>query len=215
MARKVQELSAKPDKNKRLKLSWLTRENLIYITLIGISISAPLVSYAGVSLIYPNSTMTSDVVSSPPITWTQGADYAAASALGFAGSFAQTNNAGSFTLTVSGLSGGTVTIDKLVNVVADSGVATYKIQITTALDGTLDPEPTTLKLRFWTGGTAPTGDGSAGVITVLDLKSALDTETAATIAGDESVFVQLVYQLASSTTGSSTVSIAPSSITTS
>jgi hypothetical protein len=42
----------------------------------------------------------------------------------------------------------------------------------------------------------------------------LNTETAATIAGDGSVFVQLVYQLASSTTGSSTVSIAPSSITT-
>ena len=207
-------MSNKPDKNERSKLSWLNRNNLIYITLVCISISAPLVSYAGVSLIYPSSTITSSVNSSPPITWTQGTDYPSASALGFAGSFAQTNNAASFTLTVSGLSGGTVTIDKLVNVVATSGVATYKIQITTALAGTLSPAPTTLKLRFWTGETAPTADGSAGVITVLDLKSALNTETAATIAGNQSVFVQLVYQLASSTTGSSTVSIAPSSITT-
>lgn len=133
--------------------------------------------------------------------------------MGFAGSFTTTNNAASFTLTVSGLSGGTVTVDKLLNVVATSGIATYKIQITTALSGSLSPAPTTLKLRFWTGATAPQNDGDAGVITVLSLQSAQGTETAATIAGNQTVFVQLVYTLASATTGSSTVSIAPSSIT--
>ena len=201
------------DIDEKPRRNWLKRDNLIYVILIFISITAPLVSYAGVSLIYPNSDITSNVNTSPPITWTQGADYTAASGMGYAGSFTQTNNAASFTLTVSGLSGGTVTIDKLVNLVATSGISTYKVQITSALAGTLSPTPTTLKLRFWTGATAPTADGSAGVITILDLKSALNTETAATIAGNQLVYVQLVYQLASSSSGSSTVSIAPSSIT--
>ncbi len=192
-------------------MRWLRKDNLIYLILICISITAPLISYAGVSLIYPSSTITGNVNTAPPITWSTGADYATAQSMGFAGSFTQTNNAASFILTVSGLSGGTVTIDKLVNVVATSSVATYKIQITTALTGTLSP--TTFKLRFWTGATAPTGDVSAGVITVLDLTSAQGTETAATISGNGTVFVQLVYSLGSAATGSSTVSIAPASIT--
>jgi hypothetical protein len=194
--------------------TWLSRDNLIYVILVCISITAPLVSYAGVSLIYPSSTATSNVNTSPPITWTQGTDYTTASGMGFAGSFTLTNNAASFTLTLSGLSGGTLTIDKLVNVEATPEISTYRIKITTALAGSLSPTPTTLKLRFWTGANAPTADDSVGVITVLDLKSILNTETAATIAGDQSVFVQLVYQLASGADGSSTVSIAPSSITT-
>lgn len=202
-------MSIKKEKGKRR----LSKDYVFYGLLIFISALAPLVSYAGVSLIYPGSTLTGGINTSPPITWDSGTDYAKASGLGFAGLFTTTNNAASFTLTVSGLSGGTVTVDKLLNVVATSGIATYKIQITTALSGTLSPAPTTLKLRFWTGVTAPTADGSAGVITVLDLKSALDTETSATIAGGQTVFVQVVYTLASATTGSSTVSIAPSSIT--
>jgi len=69
-----------------------------------------------------------------------------------------------------------------------------------------------LKLRFWTGATAPTADDSTGVVAVLDLTAAVDTETATTIAGSQTVFVQLVCEYASGTTGSSSVSIQPSSI---
>jgi hypothetical protein len=185
---------------------------LLYVLLVAISLVAPLVSFAGVSLIYPGSTITANVNTSPPITWAQGQDYSKAQTYGFASSFTASNNAGSFTLTVSGLSGGTVTIDKLLNCSATSAVSTFKIQISSALSGSLSPTPTTLKLRFWTGATAPTADGSTGVITVLDLTQAQGTQTAATISGSQTVYVQIVVTYASATTGSSTVSIQPSSI---
>ena len=185
------------------------REYVLFILLIGISIAAPLISYAGVSLIYPDSTISTDVNTNPPISWEQGTDYTLASSLGFAGSYSGTNNDASFTLTFSGLSGGTVTVDKLFNVVATSDVTTYKTKISSALAGTLTT-PTTLKLRFWTGATPPTSDGEA--ITVLDLQSIVDTETVSNLSGDGTIFVQLVCEYQSGSTGSSSVSIQPSSI---
>ena len=187
----------------------LSRDALLYTIVVLISFLAPLVSYAGVSLIYTSSTITGNVNASPPITWTQGADYTQAQGAGFAGSFGTSDNAASFTITVSGLSGGSVTIDKLVNVVATSVVSTFKVEISTAKSGTLDP--TTFKLRFWTGATAPTGDGSAGVLGVLDLEAALGTATAA-MAGAQTIFVQLVYVLPSAASGTVSVSIQPSNI---
>lgn len=204
---------------KKAKRRWLNsslrRESVFYILLVAISLTAPLISYAGISLIYPSSTITSSVAATPPIRWASGTDYASAQTLGFAGSFTTTNNAASFTLTVSGLSGGSVTIDYLLTLNAPTGITSYKMKIATALAGSLSPAPTTLKLRFWTGATPPTADGSAGVVAVLDLTSALNTETTGTISGGATtVNVQLVYVLQSSTTGSSTVSIQPSSIVT-
>jgi hypothetical protein len=180
--------------------------------LIGIALLVPTISFAGVSLIYPDSTFTTDVNTSPPITWDQGNDYTLAQSLSFAGSFATTDNDASFTLTVSGLSGGTVTIDKLLNVTAASSVSTYKLKISSALTGSLSPTPTTLKLRLWTGATAPTSDGDAQVEAVLDLTDVLNTETTDTIGGDQVVYVQLICEYGSSTSGTDSVSIQPSSI---
>ena len=190
----------------------INKEYLPYALLILISLMAPLITYAGVSLIYPSSDITANVKTSLPITWASGSDYTLAQSNGFAGSFSTSNNASSFTLAISGLSGGTVTIDKLLNVVATSNVSTFKVKISTGISGTLSPTPTTLKLRFWTGSTAPADDGSSGVVAVLSLKATEGTETLTTISGSQTVYVQLVYQLASSTTGSSSVSIQPSSI---
>ena len=191
----------------------VSNDAIFYAIVIAISFLAPLVSYAGVSLIYPNSTLTSNVNTSPPITWAQGDDYSRAVTHSFAGSFSASDSAAAFTLTVSGLSGGQVTVDKLLNLTAVSGVTTYKVKISSALTGALTSSISTLKMRFWTGATAPTGDGSSGVLAVLDLKAALDTETSTTISGGSTVYVQLVYQLASSSSGTATVSIQPSSIT--
>jgi hypothetical protein len=156
--------------------------------------------------------MTSDVNTNPPITWAQGADYSAAQSSNFADSLSTGDNDASVTLTVNGLSGGTVTIDSLLNLTAGSGVTTYKMKISSALSGTLSPSPTTLKLRFWTGGTPPVNDGDAQVEAILDLTDVVDTETSTTIAGSQTVFVQIICEYASSTSGSSSVSIQPSSI---
>ena len=61
---------------------------------------------------------TANVNVNPSITWVQGDDYSQAQGSGFAGSFSTSNKAAFFTLTISGLSGGTVTIDKLLNITA-------------------------------------------------------------------------------------------------
>ena len=189
----------------------MKKEAILYILLIGIALLVPTISFAGVSLIYPDSTFTTDVNTSPPITWDQGNDYTLAQSLSFAGSFTTSDNDASFTLTVSGLSGGTVTIDKLLNLTAASSVSTYKLKISSALAGTLTA-PTTLKLRLWTGATAPTADGDTQVEAVLDLTAALDTETSATVDGNQVVYVQLICEYDTSTTGTDSVSIQPSSI---
>lgn len=190
----------------------VNKERILYVLLVAISLLAPVVSYAGVSLIYPDSTLTSDVNTSPPLTWAQGLDYSAAQSNGFAGSLAAIDNNAGVNLTVSGLSGGTVTIDSLLNLTAGSAVTTYKLKISSALAGTLSPAPTSLKIRLWTDGTAPTNDGDAQVQAVLDLTAVVDTETATTIAGNTTVFVQLICEYASSTSGSSSVAVQPSSI---
>ena len=190
----------------------MKKEAILYALLIGIALLVPTISFAGVSLLYPDSTFTTDVNTSPPITWDQGNDYALAQSLSFAGSFATSDNDAAFTLVVSGLSGGTVTIDQLLNVTAASSVSTFKLKISSALAGTLSPAPTTLKIRFWTGATAPTADDDPQVAAVLDLTAAVNTETANTIAGNQVVYVQMICTYASDTDGSSSVSIQPSSI---
>lgn len=54
----------KKEKGKRR----LSKDYVFYGLLIFISALAPLVSYAGVSLIYPGSTLTGGINTSPPIT---------------------------------------------------------------------------------------------------------------------------------------------------
>ncbi len=83
----------------------MKKEAILYALLIGIALLVPTISFAGVSLIYPDSTFTADVNTNPPITWDQGNDYALAQSLNFAGSFATSANDAAFTLTVSGLPG--------------------------------------------------------------------------------------------------------------
>lgn len=179
--------------------------------LAGIAIVGPMVAYAGVSVIYPSGQQTVNVDTAPPITWSAGADHTQANGLGFVGAFTRTENNAAITLTLSGLSGGTVTIDKLGNVDREASIASWKMSIATALTGTLTA-PTTLKLRFWTGVTAPTADNSAGVCAVLDLTAVVNTETSAACTASQ-VFAQLVYTLPASASGSSTVSLRPTSIT--
>lgn len=190
-----------------------TRNLFIGVLLGAIAAITPVVAYAGVTVVYPKSTHTVNVNTTPPITFAQGADYTVANNNGFASAFTLIENNGAFTVTLSSLSGGSVTIDKYANAVATATVTTFKMQVGTAVSGTLDStEIEILKIRLWTGGTPPTVDGSVGVCAVLDLESAVDTESAATCAGSQTVFIQVVYQLAAGAVGSSTVATRPSSI---
>lgn len=189
------------------------RSVLLSALLVAIATMGPIVAYAGIAVVYPKSSQTVSVDTTPPITFAQGADYTQANTLGFASAFALSDNNGAFGITLSSLSGGTVTIDKYVHAVADATISTFKVQIGTAISGTLDAtEVESLKIRLWTGGTPPTADGSVGVCAVLDLESALDAESSATCAGNQTVYVQVVFQLASGSAGSSTVAIRPSSL---
>jgi hypothetical protein len=181
--------------------------------LMAIAILGPAIAYAGVTVIYPKATHSVNVDTTPPLTFAQGSDYAQANSVGFASAFTLIDNSAAFTMTLSSLSGGAITIDKYVHLVAASTVSTFKAQIATAASGTLDAtEIEVLKVRLWTGGTPPTADGSSGVCAVLDLEAALDTESGTTCAGNQTVYVQVVFQLATGSAGSSSVSIRPSSI---
>lgn len=178
--------------------------------LVAMATIGPMVAYAGVSVIWPTTTVTADVDEAPPITFLVGSDHARANTIGFAGAFTATNNAGSFTLTMNGLSGGQVTVDNLTHIKRETSVTSYKLQIATAIGGGINPD--TLKVRLWTGATPPTADGDSQVCAVLDLESAANTESSAACTAVD-VFAQLIYKLPTGqTTQSDSVGVRPSSI---
>ncbi len=178
--------------------------------LVGIAVAGPAVAFAGIDVIWPESTTTADVNESPPITFSAGADHSAAQSAGFASALSTGDNGAAYTLTLNGLSGGTVTVDDLVTITKDASVSSYKLEISTALSGTLTP--TTLHARLWTGSTAPTADGDTQVCAVLDLTDPVSTE-ASTACTQGTTKVQISMTLpADQTTESATVSVRPSSI---
>jgi hypothetical protein len=191
------------------KVTKKIRSGFATALLLSIALFGPMVAFAGVTVIWPSSETMVDVNTDPPIQFAAGADHARAESLSFSGAFAAQNNDASYTLTVSGLSGGTVIIDELVTVTRTIAVTSYKLEIASALAGTLTT-PETLKVRLWTGDIAPTADGDAQVCGVLDLMAALETESAACSAA--TVKMQLVYGLGADASGSSSVSVRPSSI---
>ena len=179
--------------------------------LVTVAILGPMVAYAGVSVIYPQSTH-SVTTATPPITFASGADYTQANGLGFATNFATVDSAAGFTITLAGLSGGTVTIDKYATITKAVTVTSYNMAIASAMSGGLDStEISSLKIRLWTGATAPTSDVSLGVCAVLDLEASLGTESLLPCTG-ASVFMQVEMTLASGASGTSSVAIRPSSI---
>ena len=138
--------------------NWMLGGILAIVAILG-----PMVAYAGVTVIYPTSTQTAAVDTTPLITFQAGDDHALASTLGFAGAFTQNDNAASFTLTINSLSGGSVTIDNYAEGVADASVGVWGIEVVDALTGTLT-NPTSLRIRLWDpAGAAPTSDVSASV----------------------------------------------------
>jgi hypothetical protein len=203
----------------------------LYAILGSIALIVPLFSYAGVTLIYPSSTTTVNVSSSPPITYASDTDYTTAANNGLAASFTTTNQGASYTVTVKGLSGGSMTADQWIKINAVTGVSQFTSQISSALTSTTGI--TSLKLRYWDSGlssTAPTSDTANNVIGTIDLKagtagtsisfnSAYNTNagatasTMATVAKTAAgVKVQLIVTLIDSSTANASVSLQPTGI---
>lgn len=183
----------------------------LVLMLTGLAVVGPLVAYAGITVIYPKSTHTVNVNTTPPITFTQGSDYAAASANGFASSFVRHDNDASFVITLSGLSGGNITIDNYTMATKIAAVTSYNLTIADALSGTLAPL-TSLKVRLWTGAVAPTTDNSAGICGVLSLQSGAGIGSSRGPCTGAFVRFQVVYELGTDATGTSTVAVRPSNI---
>lgn len=182
------------------------------VLLIGLSVIGPIVAYAAITVVYPKSTHTVNVGGTPPITFQQGTDYSTAANLSLLSGLTFIDNNAAFTITVSTMAGSNLTIDKYVHAVKGAGVTAFKMSIGQAIGGTLNAtEIAELKVRLWTGGTAPSTDYSAGVCAVLDLEAALATETTGSCTGS-TVYLQLKYRLNHDAAGSSTVAIRPSSV---
>lgn len=156
------------------------------VLLVAMSLVGPAVAYAGVDVIWPESTNTVNINQDPPIQFdANSTDFRTAQANNFTGSWTGSNNNASYTVTVSGLSGGNVTIDKWLNVSYKEAVDSYDINIT---DDTLAAVgPTTLTssevnfigYRVWdASGSAPTTNTSASVLCWVNLENASDTGTA-------------------------------------
>lgn len=186
--------------------NWMLGGILAIVAILG-----PMVAYAGVSVIYPTSSQTSEVDTTPLLTFQAGDDHALAQTLGFAGAFTQTNNAASFTLTLNSLSGGSVTIDNYAEGVAAANVGVWSLEVVDALTGTLT-NPTMIMIRMWDpAGVAPTADNSASVCAYLDLEAAAGTDATGTCADD--VNIQVIYTLPVTSSGSSVVTLRPVGVT--
>lgn len=187
--------------------------------LTAMALIGPAVAYAGVSVVWPDSTKTVNVNQDPPIRFFQGSDFDVAKANNFTKGWTGHNTNASYEVTISGLSGGNLTIDQLLNLTVETTVTSYKINVSEALTGALEPDVVSLKLRVWDEGlgSAPTSDGDASVDCVLELKGA----SAGTASGscdqsatDESIHMQLHLELAEDATATdqATVKIRPSDV---
>lgn len=197
----------------------LWKRGTLVLLLAALAVVGPIVAYAGLTVIYPKSTQTLDIDTTPPVIFQQGSDYAIAANNDFATLFAEIDNKAAHTITLKGLSGGNVTIDNYTAILNNlTGSADFKVQIATAYDGTggLDggAELLSLRVRLWVSqlGAAPTSDASPSVCAVLNLEAPINTESA-TSCNRKFINVQVVYDLASGATGTGSVSIRPSSLT--
>jgi|GEM_PF-7017418 len=177
--------------------------------LIAILLSIALITYTGVNLIYSPSTITVGVVE-PPLLWEQGGDYTTAASLGYATGWSLSTNKTYFSITVRGSPELRVVIDDIFRVVNTTNVASFKVEIATAISGSLVDKNkiNTLTLEFW---------DDSGVKGTLNLLANQGTKTGAMTIDDDydMLKVRIIIELASGalTTDSATVEIRFTEIT--
>ena len=175
--------------------------------LIAILLSIALITYTGVNLIYSPSTITVGVAK-PPLLWEQGSDYTTAASLGYATGWSLSTNKTYFSITVRGSPELRVEIDDIFRVVNTTNVASFKVEIATAISGSLVGKINTLTLEFW---------DDSGVKGTLNLLAIQGTKTGAMTIDDDydMLKVRIIIELASGalTTDSATVEIRFTEIT--
>ncbi len=174
----------------------MNRKTYVFaIPLIVITLMSGMVVHAGMTR-YQSS----------PVIQVQGSDYQTAARLGYV---AQSSSGDQMYLTVNGIAGAELVIDNLTAFVNQGGATSMAAVITSAASGTLPVQ--TLEFRFWTGSTAPTSDGSPGVLQCLYLVksgTAVQSGTATapmTAFSSSVVMVQLVFLASPSATSGETL----------
>lgn len=138
----------------------------------------------------------------PEMTFTRGADWDMATEAGFADRFDTRDDGSAFDLELSGLPGGTVTIDRLVEIDASEEIGGYRwlIEDPAGMDGV------ELDARLWTGEVAPDSDDDPAVCSLADL-TRVGLSEGRCPAG--TAHVQVVYSLPGDAEGSDVVQIRP------
>lgn len=190
---------------------------VLTVVLMVMALVGPAVAYAGVDVVWPPSEKVVEVNQDPPIKFRKGDDYDLAASNNFAGNWSGSNANASYGVTVSGLSGGRLVVDRLVNVTVLSNVQDFNVEISDPLTGSFDPANVTeLKIRLWNGTSAPTSDTDGNVRCWLDLTLGTGNSTAGNSQGrcenpsQSHLQMQVVFELASDqSTESSQVQIRP------
>jgi hypothetical protein len=181
---------------------------VVFIALFG-----PLLAYAGVQLLYSESDHIVTVGGIFPVLFEPGADYPVAEKGGFATNFTSRDQGASFSVTLKGISGGNISVDSYAIARKNLGTQSYKIQLGHALTGSLSLDKVEeIKLRLWNGNTVPLTDESPGVCAAFDLSTAQVNEESATACTAEVTHLQVILRLRPGASGTSNLSIRPSSI---
>lgn len=202
----------------RWDLGRTAKSSTLTVLLVALSLVGPAVAYAGVQVVWPESTDTLNVNEDPPITFDTGADFSSAQSNNFTGDWVGHNNNASYTVTLSGLSGGNVTIDKWINVSVNPAIQDFELNITEAIgEDTLGKSSIEYAtVRLWNssnGDAAPTANGSLTSQCELSLQAPVGTSSQncpdpSTLTGGGSwLQMQVVYELATDVSGFEDVSI--------
>lgn len=189
------------------------KESVLTIVLVGLALTGPMVAYAGISVVYPDSFGGSSVKDTPGITFSEGTDWDTAQGDGFLDNATMTTDGSSTNVefNMNGLIDGEVTIDDAINV-SLSGVSSFKLDVTGAASSA---DIDIFEVCVWTGTTTPSScDSSESAVCIeLDLTTASESSNACSNGLDAKVMIHLKLKDTAAASLDSDATFKPSSIT--
>lgn len=144
------------------------------------------------------------------IRFKAGADYEEARRAGVADGLLITEGEAGHMVSLRGLSGTTLQIDRLVLVEKDPDLVSFRLSITKPLSGSLEQPPLAV-LRLWHGDEPPTADDDPQVCLVLDLTAPEPVGSQGECHADE-VHVQAAYRPPDEGSGASAIRFRPTGL---